>query len=607
MADRAPHVHLDRRSEAVRQVDRFLSRMGGVSRLSGPELKAIRDGTFEDGWRVEESFSDGKQRALFVLVDTTFPYSPARIALCDGPDVLDWPHLERDGLLCLLPRESSVDVDRPAEVVRYLLGKACRLVEKNVDGVNPEDFRAEFLDYWNLEVEPDTATLTSILEPRPMGRQIAVWQGAPGVVVAEDASAIKAWIRRRRIQLGQNQFRPVAGALIWLREPLAPTEYPSTGSDLLNLVRRAAPDSESVLRDLVAAWPPEITVVLATAVNGCACFVALKASKPRVRQSSACKGFRPDKLPEHILAQRYLIGSGSVTKTNVRRADHMWIHGRDYDARQEQLRGCRVAFLGCGSVGSAVARLLAQAGVGNLLLVDPKRLKWENTGRHQLDARSIDIPKSQALAAEIQSGFPHLTSVHFEATSVSPWSNRLLTELEACDLVVSTMGKWTAECFLNDWQQERLETPPVLYGWVEPHAAAAHAVLVISGKGCLRCGLDACGRPEVEVSHWPKGQGTVQLPACGASFSPYGPAELAWAHALIAMAAIDTLVEANPQPSQRVWIGPKEHLEAQGGQWTKNWVEKYGDPGLGGKLVKHHWSKSDDCPACARGKRIRDD
>ena len=52
------------------------------------------------------------------------------------------------------------------------------------------------------------------------------------------------------------------GALIWLPEPLIPAEYPKTGSDLFELIRRRAPESMPLLEELAASWPHQITLVL---------------------------------------------------------------------------------------------------------------------------------------------------------------------------------------------------------------------------------------------------------------------------------------------------------------------------------------------------------
>ena len=113
------------------------------------------------------------------------------------------------------------------------------------------------------------------------------------------------------------------------------------------------------------------------------------------------KGFRPGRVPRDLLIKRYLSSATKVTKTAVERADHLWIHGRDQDSRQEFLRGTRVAVLGCGLIREGLAKLLAQAGIGNLLLVDPDTLDWPNVGRHSLGADSVCDYKAKRLEQEL--------------------------------------------------------------------------------------------------------------------------------------------------------------------------------------------------------------
>jgi adenylyltransferase/sulfurtransferase len=68
---------------------------------------------------------------------------------------------------------------------------------------------------------------------------------------------------------------------------------------------------------------------------------------------------------------------------------------------QEQLREARVAIVGCGALGSAMASLLVRAGVGNLRIVDRDFVESSNLQRQILfdepDAKSV-LPK--AIAAE---------------------------------------------------------------------------------------------------------------------------------------------------------------------------------------------------------------
>ena len=327
----------------------------------------------------------------------------------------------------------------------------------------------------------------------------------------------------------------------------------------------------------------------------------MPVGRPRKKGNPLVAGFRPGHVPRDLLVNRYLSKVAKVTKAAVERADHIWIHGRDKDTQQERLRRVRVAVLGCGSLGGPLARLLAQAGVSSLLLVDYERMYWPNISRHELGARSVGRYKAQDLAGEIEQAYPHLEDVSWRRDKFSLAATSLIGELRACNLIVSTMGNWAAESFLNDVQQDDADFPSILYGWVETNAAAAHAVLVPPGEACLRCGVDDKGRPHLTVSKWERGRGMLQEPACGAQFTPYGPAELCWAHALLAEMIIDALTSNFDSAVHRVWIGMRSRISAAGGAWSEDWISEVGDPGMGGMMVERKWAASAGCPVCNRG------
>src|SRR5437870_11572495 len=60
---------------------------------------------------------------------------------------------------------------------------------------------------------------------------------------------------------------------------------------------------------------------------------------------------------------------------------------------KSSLKDKHVAIIGLGSGGSAVADMLARAGVGRLTLVDPDILTEDNLKRHVLDASAVGKPK----------------------------------------------------------------------------------------------------------------------------------------------------------------------------------------------------------------------
>ena len=601
MRDKSLKKISDRRVAAINQVDGYIVGLPEAKRLSPRIIERDHNKKFILGWSVPRIFSDGVRRELHVLTDGDFPYTLPRIAIADGPDVLSWPHLEKDGLLCILPPDSAVSSQDSPKVTAYVLAEACRLIEKNISGLNVEDFRLEFLSYWKLVVDKYVPLIISLLEPQGPGRQVAVWRGRDRRVVGESPEVLKHWLRRRGAKLGDGDTLH-EGVLIWLPEPLLPAEYPHTAADVRVLARDRSPEAADVLEDLAAGCVNEIDALLGSRMPHGTCFAAVTIRPPHQPGGPKLleKGFRPGRVPRNLLVKRYLSCATKVPKTTVERADHRWIHGRDRDPRQESLRTAQVAILGCGSLGSTLARLLAQAGVGSLLLVDPDILDWPNVGRHELGADSVGHCKASKLAQWIEKAYPHLVDISYHCKRVGPETWTSMEDVASCDLIVSTMGNWAAENFLNDVQQECADFPPIIYGWVEAKALAAHAVLIPRGEACLRCGVNEKGRPHLEVTEWSNGGDSFQAPACGAIFTPYGPAELCWAHALLAETVIEAVINGPKSPVHRIWIGRRSHVDAAGGKWTLKWVEEVGDPGAGGITIERSWPASKSCPVCTR-------
>ena len=597
----------ERRAAAIVQVDEYFAGISGASRLPPRVMTRYRAQGYNLGWQVSSDFSDGVRRQLHVVADSDFPYTPPRIALANGPRVLAWPHLEEDGLLCVLSSDTTVSSQSPADVAAYVLGEACRLIEESISGSNVEDFRWEFLSYWALAADKGAPGFISTLEPQGPSRTIAVWRGKKMQVVGESPEALRRWLPRWGAKPRRGgDYTLCDGVLIWLPKPLTPAEYPGTGADVRALAQHHSSELAEVLKSLAVRRVDEIAVVLGARTAHGACYGTVVLKRPRQPPGSKrksdplVKGFRPGHVPAALLVTRYFSGAVKAMKATVKRADHLWIHGRDQDRRQEHLRKAKVAVLGCGSLGGPLARLLAEAGVGNLLLVDPAILDWPNVGRHELGAGSVGRPKARELARALEAAYPHLTGIAWRKKRIGLGESALMDELLTYDLIVSTMGNWPAESFLNDAQQEREGFPPIVYGWVEPHAVAAHAVVVPGRGGCLHCGINEIGRPNLAVTDWPHGGDSLQAPACGAMYTPYGPAELCWAHALTSETVIDAIVNQPATAHHYTWIGRRNRVVEVGGTWAATWTEEMGDPGVGGLTTERPWSLSASCPVCAR-------
>ncbi len=551
-------------------------------------------------------FSDRVTRRIDILAGAHFPATPVRTALVDHPEPMHWPHVESDGVLCLLPGMAECDPDDPADVAANLLHRSIRLIEELIEGsIVDRDFREEFLTYWAYKAHADGSRFFSLLTPSPPCRAVCVWRGEGIEVVGEDAASLIEWVRRR---FGADAATKIEDAsFLWLDEPWLPAAYPQTASDLRARAAEIGDDAVQLLEQVAVAEPDTLVAVIGAEGRGGPGLIGVKISNPkrlkrhpRATAEPLSKGFRPGHTPKAVLVDR-LFGANPVVRTSVQRADAPWVHGRDRDPRTALLLGATVILIGCGSVGAPVAGTLAQAGVGRIILVDYDTLSWPNVGRHPLGAPAVGRDKARALAERLKGDYPHL---RIESRS-SGLQELLRTDsdlLEGADLIIAATGSWAAENALNRWHVDKGRGRPILYAWTEAHACAGNGVVIAGHGGCLHCHIGRTGAPAFKVVEWPDGGDAAQEePACGAHYQPYGPVELGYVTAMIGELALDGLLEPPAVSFSRVILTSPVRIARLGGRLSEAWIAAYGASEGGARTVDRPWPQV-ACVACGQGQ-----
>ncbi len=586
----------DHRTIPLEAVEQYLEGLpGNIRPLGAPELAAYPRREAVRGWRLEVQFSD-RQRRLDLLIDKSFPRTPACVILADRPAFLDWPHVEDDGKLCLVPNMVEVDPSNPTGMIANQLGAACALVEDSIAGRTIEDFRREFASYWDWRAQRDGRALRSLVDPHGPSRPVRLWQGKRFRLVAESDAAITHWLSGVG-SIGADEIARTSPAIVLrLERPLLPSEYPQSGADLERLAIAAG--AADLLHELVRS-EKELAIILAAPCEEGSCLVGVivpERQYKRNQQAGRINGFRPGRAPARLL-QLARLGGTIVRRISVQRIDARWVHGRDADPRAAVLQGRCVTVIGCGSIGAQVAMALAQAGVGRLILIDPELLAPANIGRHVLGAEYIGVAKAAALAARIRASLPH---VNVEARS-SSWQAVAESEpaLLKADLVVSAIGSWADEGALDAWRRATPLSPPVLYGWTEAHAVGGHAVSLF-GDGCLACGLSRLGEPVLRVADWPSATARREA-GCGSFYQPYGPVGLMNVNAMITDLALDCLLGIVEHSTHRIWTAGPAAIARAGAAWTPEFraIAPVAE-GVSAFTIERHWPTAATCHECGR-------
>jgi len=151
---------------------------------------------------------------------------------------------------------------------------------------------------------------------------------------------------------------------------------------------------------------------------------------------------------------------------------------------QRRLAEARVAVVGCGATGSAVASLLARSGVGTIRIIDRDYVEPSNLQRQSLfdetDARE-SLPKAVA-AARRMAAFNSQIVVEPKVADLTPENIEAL--LEGAELILDGTDNFETRYLVNDFAVKQ-RVP-----WIYAAAVAGYGVTlnVLPGTtACLAC------------------------------------------------------------------------------------------------------------------------
>jgi adenylyltransferase/sulfurtransferase len=151
---------------------------------------------------------------------------------------------------------------------------------------------------------------------------------------------------------------------------------------------------------------------------------------------------------------------------------------------QRGLTSARVAIVGCGATGSALASLLARAGLGTIRIIDRDYIEPSNLQRQSLFDESDaaeSLPKAVAAARKI-SAFNSQIVVDPHIADLTP--SNIATLLEGVQLILDGTDNFETRYLINDFAVQQY------LPWIYTAAVGSYGVTmnVIPGKSaCLTC------------------------------------------------------------------------------------------------------------------------
>ena len=528
-------------------------RPAGWRRLDAHELKASPRRLAAAGWSISalqgELECDGVSDVR-VYLDDLFPYSQPIIVAAGADRNFTWPHVEVGGYLCLPTTRPDGE---PGERIAQHLHWAGNLLSLD-ESQRRKEFEREFVSYWAQRASPGATQIVSLVRAGPPSREIVYYiDGTHRAVLADSAAALEAWLRNA----GKNPGRKDIGTsyLLWLSAPPIPSEFPEKGQDVFEHVPPEV--LQSILRP---GCPLPILIGAQTTTGAALAGVVVRGAS----EADLQRGFRKGRIPYERVKTSF--ASRQLTRGRVARVDGAWIHGRDVDPSYSTLAETTVCIVGCGAIGSIVARLLAQSGVGSFILVDHDNLTPPNTSRHALGNASIGENKTKALAALLQRDFPHLREVRNCPKRFEDLQPNDQEAIAGASLILSAGVPFATDAAIDRWRRSKAERVPHVMAWTEEFALVGHAVAVF-GSDTIHDYFDGNGEPTIALTDWDAAVQTRHVEAgCGNVFQPHGAIDLHAVVTLAARSALDILTGTIAVTSRRVWLGDRDRVFTLGGK-----------------------------------------
>ena len=341
---------------------------------------------------------------------------------------------------------------------------------------------------------------------------------------------------------------------LWYRvshEPFGPV--PVVTSQLIEYLGHNAEDSAITIPFLCESYidsPPELVAICYRAGFADLHWLIYQVGFAEPATSKGVvKGFR--KGTQHIM----VLQQNRSTELKLYPTHHVGkesLFRRIGEPALQAMDRSTVLLLGCGAIGSRVAELLIEAGLGHIVLADKDVIRAGNVCRHALGLDQLGQPKAEALRQHLiqKNPFAVIESHCGDILSADEWLRRATN---GADLVVSCIGSDAVETWVNVCSMHR--SKPTFFCRVYAHSTVGEILLARPGVCCFQCVSEYLGDSGCPVPRPPRlpFEEMVHFDGdCGAPFVPGSAVDLDFTALHCARLVVSFITDA--LPSADYWI-----------------------------------------------------
>lgn len=484
----------------------------------------------------------------------TFPFSLPHAQLLNEEYIGEIPHVNSKGTLCVEEGDSIlVDYHSPSEIIETFLCQTLKTLERSSLRI----FKGELYDELEGFIH-GADTINSFYRASSSAEKLVLRIATSSNLLAPyDVNPIALAKSVRDIPRGfsntqeLNKHQLINIVHIPLCTPVVPSTTNKAAPRFISeLKQQISEENSKILIELLGSNPKEQRQF----------FVLLSMPRSSGERTEFICQFKSKTPTLHpILTER----------TNWQLKFYLLNrHNKEYllerGGASLRINNKTVAIVGCGSVGSEVAMLIAKSGLGAIKLIDGDSLDAENIYRHRLGGRYLNfnpsakdkivrkLSKVSALESEIKTNIPH---VHVDTFEYSLSTQNVQSIMNGVDLVIVAIGNPSISLLLNRSLKEH-QLNNVIFCWNEPDGYGGHSVALNLDQVCLECVLYKESSPSTSINLVEFGQAiSKNLTGCAGVFTPFSYLDSTKTASAAAHQAITFLTSGKMEPKVTSWKG----------------------------------------------------
>jgi hypothetical protein len=411
----------------------------------------------------------GEDIRLKCTFPPSFPYTFPKIYILEEfyRDYKPLPHIQqfdRDGFICTFDTNIVFpNYYMPKEVTLECVKKAQEIILDGIDGKNHEDFKSEFIAYWELD---SGTTADLIFYPKDIPMELYCYMRNDKFLYLSDdkEKLLNYLLQTKGLDIASSKLSKALYLPI-IKNWCPP--FPNTNGEVMEKLR-GEKYFNSYLRYLRNNKQRHI-VIFSQVIDGNVCLARWIHEKQRTPN-----GFRLSKIiPEHFYGLLYR--NDKIKKFYINQLSHQRIFERGGDGKTKGRM--KVSVTGCGSIGSHLTKTLIDLGINDFTLIDKDVLSADNIARHYCGASSIRRQKVIAMKENILRHYPDMSirAIDNDVFALFETESNIFNQ---CDFNFVVIGNIPIENkFISLFNNGYIEKPLIII-WVEPYLVGGHAIVL---------------------------------------------------------------------------------------------------------------------------------